>query len=75
MKQLFYSFLGLILFVFPRISLACSTCFGAPDSPQAQGVRFAMISLLGVTGLVLGSFGAFFIFLIRKGRETRRNSQ
>jgi len=36
------------------IIYACSTCYGDPDSPASEGINYAIITLLGVTGGVLG---------------------
>lgn len=62
-------FLVLIILSIPKVSLACATCFGAPESPQTQGLKFAMFTLLGVTGTVLSGFGVFFIVLMKKARK------
>jgi hypothetical protein len=48
--------------------LACPVCFGASDTPAVQGAKMAIIALLGVTGSVLGAFGAFFVYLMRRAR-------
>lgn len=52
----------------PRLVEACAVCFGDPDSPQTAGANYAILFLLAVTGGVLGSFGAFFIYLRRRAR-------
>ena len=49
-------------------ALACPVCFGASDTPAVQGAKMAIIALLGVTVSVLGAFGAFFVYLIRRAR-------
>ena len=48
--------------------LACSVCFGASDSPLAQGTNMGIFFMLGVTGLMLAAFAAFFVYLIRRKR-------
>jgi hypothetical protein len=52
----------------PRFAEACAVCFGDPDSAQATGVNRAILLLLGLTFVVLASFGAFFLRLRRLGR-------
>jgi len=57
---------------------ACPVCYGAPDSPSAQGMTAAIISLLGVTGGVLAAFGTMFLRLRARaralaGKETAAN--
>lgn len=74
MVRFFHASLALIILSIPKVSLACATCFGAPESPQAQGVKFAMITLLGVTGTVLSSFGLFFIALMRKAKKGNKET-
>ena len=48
--------------------MACSVCFGASDSPLAKGTNMGIFFMLGVTGLMLAAFGAFFVYLIRRKR-------
>lgn len=48
--------------------IACPSCYGAPDSPMTEGMNMAILSLLGITGGVLMSFVAFFVYLRRRAR-------
>ena len=50
----------------PARSLACATCYGASDSPMAEGMNWGIFTLMGIIVPVLGTFLAFFIYLIRK---------
>jgi|TARA_B100000959_G_scaffold61048_1_gene64125 uncharacterized membrane protein (DUF485 family) len=43
-----------MVFLFPDTAYACATCFGAPDAPATSGMNWAIITLLGVTGGVMG---------------------
>ena len=52
------------------LMLACSVCFGQSDSPLAQGTNMAIFFMLGVTGVMLASFAGFFIYLIRRKRQS-----
>jgi hypothetical protein len=45
---------------------ACAACYGASDSPMANGFNWGIISLLGVVVGVLGSITAFFVFIGKK---------
>ena len=54
----------------PSSLRACATCFGASDDPMAQGMNMGILSLLGVVVVVLGLFGAFFVFLARRSVHT-----
>jgi hypothetical protein len=40
---------------------ACATCYGASDSPLAQGMNWGIATLLGVIGSVLAGVVAFFV--------------
>ncbi len=52
----------------PKLALGCAVCYGAPDSPMTQGMNTAIFTLLGVTGVVLGSFVTFMVYLARRAR-------
>jgi hypothetical protein len=49
--------------------IACATCFGAPDSSMTQGMNMAIVTLLGVTGVVLGGFAWMIVYLVRRARR------
>jgi hypothetical protein len=53
----------------PRAALACPVCFGASDSPLASAINMGVIMMLGVVAVMLGSFGAFFVYLNRRARQ------
>ena len=63
--------LFIILFV-PETAQACATCFGDPSAPAAQGMNWAIITLLGVTGGVLGGVIATIISI---GKRTKKFQQ
>ncbi|MCH8011244.1 MAG: hypothetical protein IIA61_04730 [Candidatus Marinimicrobia bacterium] len=63
------AFIVCILGLAPSIAMACATCFGAPDAPMTHGMNMAIISLMGITGTVLGGIVIFFISLIRKSKK------
>ncbi len=48
------------------MALACPICFGASDAPMALGMNWGVLTLLGVTIVVLGSFATFFVRLVRR---------
>ena len=65
----------LILFILaltPDNLFGCSTCFGDPSAPATQGMNWAIITLLGVTGGVLGGV-THTIMTIRK--KTKKFNQ
>ena len=68
MKLLFSMLLP--AFLAPQAALACATCFGAADSSQTAGMNMAILTLLGVTGAVLGGVVVFFVHLLRRSSMT-----
>ena len=73
MKRIFQITLALIILVFtPDNLFGCATCFGDPSAPAMQGMNWAIITLLGVTGGVLGGV-IHTIMTIRK--KTKKFNQ
>jgi hypothetical protein len=56
----------------PSAAKACTVCFGEADGPMIDGARMGVWVLFGLTILVQGAFGAFFITLYRRSRGTAR---
>jgi len=52
---------GVLGLVTGSSALACATCYGASDSPLAQGMNWGIAALLGVIGSVLAGVVAFFV--------------
>lgn len=52
----------------PRIALACPVCFGASDGPMARGSSMGILTLLGVTVVMLAALAGFFLHLVRRAR-------
>ena len=50
-------------------ALACSVCFGDPNSAMNQGVQAGMLVLLGVIGGVLGLLASLMIFWMRRAAQ------
>ena len=55
--------------IFPELMLACATCFGDPNAAATQGMNKAIITMLGVTGGVLGGIGSSIYVLNRRAKE------
>ena len=49
--------------------ISCATCMGDANSPVMKGATFAILLMLGVLVIVLGSFLTFIRYLARKQRE------
>ena len=60
--------LFILLFV-PETADACATCFGDPSAPASQGMNWAIITLLGVTGGVLGGIISTIISIGKKDKN------
>lgn len=56
----------LLLAGLPSRALACATCYGASDSPLAQGMNWGIVTLLAFVGLVLGCITVFFVHIGRR---------
>ncbi len=54
-------------------AMACPVCWGASDSPMAQGVNNGIFLLLGVIGSVQIGFIALFVSFRRRGREVQES--
>jgi len=55
-----------IIFLLPLAGMCCEACRGNPDSSLTEGMNMAIITLLGITGSVLGGFASFFVFLLKR---------
>ena len=49
--------------------LACSVCYGDPNSAMTQGTQAGVLVLLGVVGVVLTGFGSLLLFWIRRAAQ------
>jgi heme/copper-type cytochrome/quinol oxidase subunit 2 len=58
-----------IIFLFlPSSALACGSCYGAADSPATNGMNFAILSMIGITGGVLAMMTSFFLYLRKRAQ-------
>ena len=48
---------------------ACATCYGASDSPLAQGMNWGIMVLLGFVSFVLLAVTAFFVYIARRANS------
>ena len=46
---------------------ACKVCMGDPESPMMQGMSNGILFLLVIIAGVLAAFGAFFVYIKRRG--------
>lgn len=45
---------------------ACAACYGKSDSSLAEGMNWAIFSLLVVVAAVLGGIASFFVYLAKR---------
>ncbi len=55
-------------------ALACSVCFGDPQSTLTTGLHMGVLTLLVVVVLVLAGFAMFFLHLKKLGRKYAQTS-
>ena len=54
------------LAIAPTPLWACAACFGASDSPMAQGMNMGIFTLLLVILTVLVGIAGFFFYIVRR---------
>ncbi len=59
--------LGALLSAQP--ALACSVCYGDPNSAMTQGAQAGVLVLLGVVGVVLTGLVSLLIFWMRRAAQ------
>ena len=70
MKRIFWiSILLFILALTPDNLFGCATCFGDPSAPAVKGMNWAIITLLGVTGGVLGGVIHTIVTISKKTKK------
>ena len=52
-------------------ALACSVCFGDPNSPMTHGVQAGVLVLLAVVGVVLTGLASLLLFWMRRAAKLR----
>jgi len=66
MKSFVEKIIILMILGSPIIGFACNVCRGNPESSLSNGMDMAILTLLGITGSVLGGFATFFVHLKKK---------
>tara|TARA_B100000902_G_scaffold235444_1_gene223127 strand:+ start:445 stop:669 length:225 start_codon:yes stop_codon:yes gene_type:complete len=65
----FYKITFLTLIIIGDYLIGCATCFGDPNSAAAQGMNWAIISLLVTTGGVLSGISLSIIKIAKKSKH------
>ncbi len=55
--------------------LACSVCYGDPNSAMTQGAQAGVLVLLGVVGVVLTGLASLLIFWMRRAAQLRAQAE
>ena len=67
-----FLFIAILVLLIPDSVSACATCYGTSDAPATAGMNWAIITLLGVTGGVLGGVIKAIISI---GNKTKKFQQ
>ena len=62
-----------IMLVMPGMAEACSVCFGDPNSPMVQGMKYGILALLGCIGTLLFGFASLFLYWMRRSKQFHLN--
>ena len=62
---------GLVALFSAQPALACSVCFGDPNSSISQGAQAGMLVLLGVIAVVLTGLASVLIFWMRRAANLK----
>ena len=54
--------------ILPGSVLACGSCYGAADSSATNGLNYAILSMIGVTGGVLTGITSFYFYLRKRAK-------
>ncbi len=61
----------LVLLLSAAPALACSVCYGDPNSAMSQGAKAGVLVLLGVVGVVLTGIASLLIFWMRRAASLK----
>jgi len=62
--------LAALVLLAPERAMACATCYGASDSPLAQGMNWGIMVLLCCIAGVLFTVTSFFVYIVRRANST-----
>ncbi len=61
--------IGLASLLIAQPALACSVCYGDPNSAMHQGAQAGVLVLLGVVGVVLTGLASLLLFWVRRAAQ------
>lgn len=62
-----------LTFLGHRAAEACTVCYGDAEGPMIDGARWGVYVLIGAVVAMQGSFVAFFLYLRRRIKKTRKD--
>lgn len=67
--MLFIGVIGILVLSihFPSLLWSCPVCYGNVETPVTRGMNMAIFTMMGITGIVLGSFVSFFVYMRKRG--------
>ena len=71
-KMHWHKLLIIAIILSPAIGSACAVCFGNEESAMVHGANVAIITLMGVTGSVLGAIVAFALRMNKRSKLLER---
>jgi hypothetical protein len=66
--KLAVAFVVMMALCIPSSVFACGSCYGAADSLATNGMNFAILSMIGITGGVLAAMTSFFLYLRKRAQ-------
>lgn len=64
----------IFLIIAQTAAIACPSCYGAADSPMTAGMNAAILTMLGITGVVLTGISGMFFYIWRRMKQRRYDS-
>jgi hypothetical protein len=61
--------MGILVLCAPQAVFACAACYGASDSPLAQGMNWGILTLLVIVFSVMGGIVGFFVHVGRRSKQ------
>lgn len=68
LRNLGFLTLFLVASMLPRITLACSVCYGDPNAPLVKSANAGVGFFLGLVVVMLSGFGSVFLVWRRRAR-------
>lgn len=74
-KAALVALIAAVTALLPKVSLACATCFGAPDSNLTRGTSNGVWFMIGIVVFVQLGFVALFFSFWRRARALQRRRE